>query len=224
MEEFFNHPVGGRKHERRPGENTSQSRLSVCLVTALTVSDFIDPELSTEVHTKTGAQLGVLTLAHSSKEGFLSPTSCNSTTSSSLSSRGSHPPWPTPVRPDQLCRSARNSFSCSWSRHLQSLSFDVFGFSSICSRMPLTLRLAREVKRLNRPRRSFSAATGVRRGCATMRAFPCVDLIVRGEADETFPAALNLLSDGDAADWEPPGHHLSARRRSDSAPERARGP
>ena len=35
----------------------------ICLVTALTVSDFIDPDLTADAHANTGAQLGVLTLA-----------------------------------------------------------------------------------------------------------------------------------------------------------------
>src|SRR6267143_6246337 len=37
--------------------------LSVCLITALTVADFIDPDLIADAHANTGAQLGVLTLA-----------------------------------------------------------------------------------------------------------------------------------------------------------------
>src|SRR6476661_2948101 len=36
---------------------------SVCFVTALTVSDFIDPDLTAGANSTTGAQLGVLTLA-----------------------------------------------------------------------------------------------------------------------------------------------------------------
>ena len=35
----------------------------ICLVTALSVSDFIDPDLTAGAHANTGAQLGVLTLA-----------------------------------------------------------------------------------------------------------------------------------------------------------------
>src|SRR5262245_15033523 len=48
-----------------PRSDTSRnaSPVSVCLVTALTVADFIDPELTTSAQTNTGAQLGVLTLA-----------------------------------------------------------------------------------------------------------------------------------------------------------------
>jgi hypothetical protein len=46
--------------------------LTVCLVTALTVADFIDPELIAQAHVRTGAQLGVLTLAARLREhGFV---------------------------------------------------------------------------------------------------------------------------------------------------------
>jgi hypothetical protein len=36
---------------------------SICFITALTVADFIDPDLIVDTHANTGAQLGVLTLA-----------------------------------------------------------------------------------------------------------------------------------------------------------------
>ena len=36
---------------------------SICFITALTVADFIDADLIVDAHAKTGAQLGVLTLA-----------------------------------------------------------------------------------------------------------------------------------------------------------------
>ena len=45
------------------GHVSSNNRPSICLITALTVADFIDPELTAEAHSNTGAQLGVLTLA-----------------------------------------------------------------------------------------------------------------------------------------------------------------
>lgn len=80
---------------------------------------------------------------------------------------------------------------------LQSQDFDVFGFSTICSSYPLTLRMAREVKRthpkativLGGPQASVVDAQ-------TLEAFSFVDLIVRGEAEETFPLALEALSNG----------------------------
>src|SRR5262245_47760084 len=54
------HQLGGLKREPSLGRKKTRKRLSVCLVTALTVSDFIDADLITEAHTKTGAQLGIL--------------------------------------------------------------------------------------------------------------------------------------------------------------------
>jgi len=82
-------------------------------------------------------------------------------------------------------------------RHLEALSFDVFGFSTICSNYPLTLRFARCVKDahpnaavvLGGPQASVVDA-------ATMRAYPFVDYIVRGEAEETFPQLLDAIAGG----------------------------
>lgn len=82
-------------------------------------------------------------------------------------------------------------------RHLEALSFDVFGFSTICSSYPLTLRLARCVKMahpgttvvLGGPQSSVVDA-------ATMKVYPFVDYVVRGEAEETFPLLLDAVSGG----------------------------
>lgn len=87
---------------------------------------------------------------------------------------------------------------------LQSQDFDVFGFSTICSSYPLTLRMAREVKR------THPEATIVLGGpqasvvdVQTLEAFSFVDLIVRGEAEETFPLALEALSNGNLYEQVP---------------------
>ena len=79
---------------------------------------------------------------------------------------------------------------------LASLSFDVFGFGSICSTYPLTIRIAHGV------RNSHPHATIMLGGpqasvvdVPTLKAFPFIDLIVRGEAEETLPLILNALSD-----------------------------
>jgi radical SAM superfamily enzyme YgiQ (UPF0313 family) len=87
---------------------------------------------------------------------------------------------------------------------LKSLTFDVIGFSSICSSYPLTLRLINEVKRL-RPETPVilggPQASVV--DIATMGNFSSVDFIVRGEADETLPSLLDTLYRRDAsAHWE----------------------
>ena len=74
----------------------------------------------------------------------------------------------------------------------------ILGLSSICSTYPLTLRLARKLKEdlpgtpivLGGPQAS---ATDI----ATLSAFPFVDFVLRGEAEETFPPLVeNLLSGG----------------------------
>jgi radical SAM superfamily enzyme YgiQ (UPF0313 family) len=77
-------------------------------------------------------------------------------------------------------------------REFESISADVFGFSTICSSYPLTLRLARMVRdthpealiALGGPQASVVAKP-------TLEAFPFVDFIVRGEAEETLPRVLD---------------------------------
>src|SRR5206468_67670 len=58
-------------------------------------------------------------------------------------------------------------------RHFASRSFDFYGFSTICSSYPLTLRIAREVKRLHPD--SVVALGGPQASvvdAATMKAYP----------------------------------------------------
>lgn len=85
---------------------------------------------------------------------------------------------------------------CSYATgELRGITADVFGFSTICSSYPLTLRLARGVRETH-PEASIilggPQASVV--DVATLEAFPCVDLIVRGEAEETLPRVLDGLS------------------------------
>ena len=172
----------------------------ICLVTALTVSDFIDPDLTVDAHSKTGAQLGVLTLAALLRRQNYVPRIINlddlffefvrldkSRPSINHDWAGSQPP---------------ETFFSFVARHLPADGFDIYGLSSICSSYPLTLRLAQEIRRLNPHARIILGgpqASVV--DVATMQAFPCIDIIVRGEADETFPALLHLL-DNQLPEWE----------------------
>src|SRR5215475_12267183 len=72
---------------------------------------------------------------------------------------------------------------------------DVYGFSTVCSSYPLTLRIASEVKKshpeslviLGGPQASVVDR-------ATLRAFPGIDLIVRGEAEQTLPDLVDALA------------------------------
>src|SRR5688572_4567698 len=87
-------------------------------------------------------------------------------------------------------------------RGLQGLAADVFGFSTICGSYPLTLRLARALRAthpevpiiLGGPQASVVDVP-------TMESFPFIDLIVRGEAEETLPLALDALR-RKKSDWE----------------------
>jgi radical SAM superfamily enzyme YgiQ (UPF0313 family) len=73
--------------------------------------------------------------------------------------------------------------------------FDFFGFSTVCSSYPLTLRIAAEVKRVHR--KSVVALGGPQASVvdiSTMRAFPFIDLVVRGEAEQTLPDLVGALA------------------------------
>lgn len=70
----------------------------------------------------------------------------------------------------------------------------MIGLSTICSTYPLTLRLAKTLKQdfphtpivLGGPQASLVDV-------ATLKAFPFIDFVLRGEAEETFPMLVNVL-------------------------------
>src|SRR5579859_1478878 len=75
--------------------------------------------------------------------------------------------------------------------------FDFFGFSTVCSSYPLTLRIAAEVKRVHPE--SVVALGGPQASVvdiSTMRAYPFIDLVVRGEAEQTLPDLVDALAAG----------------------------
>ena len=155
---------------------------SICLVTALTVSDFIDPDLTAGANSNTGAQLGVLTLTALLRRQGYDPCVVNlddlffefvrlDTTRPSINRDAGI----APLQPSE-------SFYSFVVRHLPSQSFDVVGLSSICSSYPLTLRLAQKIRRTNPQAKIILGgpqASVV--DVATLNAFPCVDIVVRGE-------------------------------------------
>jgi radical SAM superfamily enzyme YgiQ (UPF0313 family) len=73
--------------------------------------------------------------------------------------------------------------------------FDLFGFSTVCSSYPLTIRIAAEVKRAHR---NLMVVLGGPQASvvdiSTMRAYPFIDLVVRGEAEHTLPALVDALA------------------------------
>ena len=72
---------------------------------------------------------------------------------------------------------------------------DFFGFSTVCSSYPVTLRIAAEVKRAHPE--SVVVLGGPQASVvdiATLRAYPSIDLVVRGEAEQTLPALVDALA------------------------------
>ena len=72
---------------------------------------------------------------------------------------------------------------------------DLFGFSTVCSSYPLTLRIAAEVKRVHPG--SVVVLGGPQASVvdvATLRAFPSIDLVVRGEAEQSLPELVDALA------------------------------
>lgn len=76
-------------------------------------------------------------------------------------------------------------------------NFDFFGFSTVCSSYPLTLRIAAEVKRAHP--QSAVVLGGPQASVvdiSTLRAYPWIDLVVRGEAEQTLPELVDALAAG----------------------------
>src|SRR5215467_3238887 len=91
--------------------------------------------------------------------------------------------------------------------------FDFFGFSTVCSSYPVTLRIAAAVKRAHP--NSVVVLGGPQASVVdvpTMRAFPSIDLVVRGEAEQTLPELVDALGGGQALSAVP---GLTFRRQNE---------
>lgn len=107
----------------------------------------------------------------------------------------------------------KTEFCTFAAQYFADLDFDLFGFSTVCSSYPLTLRIAAEVER-KRPN-SVIVLGGPQASVvdvATMRAFPSVDVVVRGEAEQTLPQLVDALS-GNISLAKVPG--ITFRRESE---------
>jgi hypothetical protein len=185
-------------HRGQDGENIKVCR--VCLITALTIADFIDLTATVAARRDAGAQIGVLTLAAVLRQRGYATDYVNLDE------------WFLDFLPirrgdgseraeDPGLGSASVSFLEFVLDRLNLLSYDLLGLSSICSSYPLTLRLAQELKRrrppvpiiLGGPQASVVDV-------ATMNAFGCIDVIVRGEAEETLPVVMEDLRRGTPLD------------------------
>lgn len=94
-------------------------------------------------------------------------------------------------------RSGVDNFAAWAADVILSTQADVYGFSSICSSYPTTLRIAARVKRAHPD--CVIVFGGPQASVVDMRtlaAFPFVDYVLRGEADETLPLFLDALPGG----------------------------
>lgn len=173
--------------------------MHVCLISPLTVTDFINPESTLNAALdRAGPNLGILALAAALKQAsisveifhldqvfvdFLKPFA-------DAARQGTETPAGTRL-PDlaHFFDYARNL--------LGAIDADLFGFGSMCSSYPMTLRLAETVKRA-RPGAQivFGGPQASVVDEATLRDFPCVDYVVRGEADVSFPHLVAALANG----------------------------
>lgn len=160
--------------------------MDVSLVTAPTIAEFSQAEeVSSEsvLRAASEPQLGILSLAAvlEARGDGLRITNLNNTY----------------LRHSASTRRANvDDFAEVAARAITAHDADVYGFSSICNAYPLTIRIARTVKAL-RPRSTIllggPQASVV--DVETLAAFPFVDLVLRGEAELTFPLLLDQLED-----------------------------
>jgi radical SAM superfamily enzyme YgiQ (UPF0313 family) len=159
--------------------------MKVCLVTAPTATDFEDAGDASRPQVRRAAtepHLGVLSLASVLNEGNATPTvvDLNRAYFEYLADGGSSGP---------------TRFAEWAARAIVSSGADVFGFSSICSSYPLTIRIAERVKR-ETPGCSilFGGPQASAVDLLTLEAFSFVDFVLRGEAERTLPLFLDELS------------------------------
>lgn len=166
----------------------SGGALKMCLVGPPTVTDFEDPEVAESEAIRLIAEhapIGVLSLAAVLEQHGVVPQIVDL---NRLYYAYLRAPGEAAAKPD---------FCTYVAEELDKLAFDVLGFSSICSSYPLTIRIAREMKQ-RRPEIPiiFGGPQASVVDVPTMKAYPFVDFVVRGEAEETLPALIKAIAAG----------------------------
>jgi radical SAM superfamily enzyme YgiQ (UPF0313 family) len=177
--------------------------MDICLVTAATIAEFGDPEEISSESVRRAAcepQLGILSLAAILETSRHRPRIVNLNRSYLDYS-------------EAVGTSEGHLFAEVAARSIASIDADVFGFSSICSSYPLTIRITRALKAL-RPKSTIllggPQASVV--DLQTLAAFPFVDLVLRGEAEQTLPLTLDQLA-GERRFEQVPGLSYRVRER-----------
>jgi radical SAM superfamily enzyme YgiQ (UPF0313 family) len=157
--------------------------MKFCLVSAATINEFRFDELNSDEDEKERVPLGVLCLASvlESKGIATDVVDLDRLFSAWL------------ARDNGDCEN--RDFSAYVAARLASTDLRFFGFSSICSSYPLTLRIAAALKRL-RPdvHITLGGPQATAAGEETLDAFPSVDVVVRGEGEMVLPTLLGTLA------------------------------
>jgi|HubBroStandDraft_4_1064222.scaffolds.fasta_scaffold06418_5 hypothetical protein len=168
--------------------------MSVCLITAPTAAEFgDDDEITSDVvrQVTLEPQLGILSLAAvlEVRGDSVLIVDLNRTYFQFADSGG---------------MSELAEFAEAAARAIAGRDAGVYGFSSICSSYPLTIRIAKALK-LILPDCTivFGGPQASVVDLQTLAAFPFVDLILRGEAEESFPLLLDELAGGRRMDQVP---------------------
>lgn len=167
--------------------------MKVCLISPPTVTEYQDASVAENRTMKTVSEnvpLGVLSLAAVLEQQGRQPivVDLNRWYQEFLHTRNSDAERPARTPGD---------FSAFAAERITSLPADVYGFSTICSSYPLTLRIAESIKQakphatiiLGGPQASVV-------DMPSMRVFPFIDFVVRGEAEESLPLLLDALDTG----------------------------
>jgi radical SAM superfamily enzyme YgiQ (UPF0313 family) len=155
--------------------------MRICLVSPPTATEFEDPAIAESEAIRLiseRAPVGILTLAAVLEQQGASPQV--------VDLNRLYYAW---------LRSPGGLDFCGYAaRRLLAESADAIGFGTICSTYPLTIRIAGKIKHarpeipvlLGGPQASVVDV-------ATLRAFPFVDIVVRGEAEESLPRLLDAM-------------------------------
>lgn len=155
--------------------------MSICLISAATATDFesrIDAEADSAQKYAAISHLGVLALAAALEKSGHVPLIINLNRCYYDYLKAGR------LGVDEFASYAAEIISIN--------EADVYGFSSVCSSYPLTIRIAKRLRGL-RPdcKLLFGGPQASVVDLRTLSAFPFVDFILRGEADETLPVLIN---------------------------------
>jgi radical SAM superfamily enzyme YgiQ (UPF0313 family) len=167
--------------------------MKVCLVSAPTANEFDDRAMAEAGALRNIAEhapLGVLSLAAVLEERGLNPDVVDL---NRLYYDFRH-----------INERGENDFSRFAASYFRDRQYDFVGFGSVCSSYPVTLRVACEVKRTQPDSVvAFGGPQASAVDTATLQTYAPIDLVVRGEAEQTLPQLLDALADGRRLDDVP---------------------